>query len=217
MDLNVPDITINWKMGANSGKTKCFIKSTDIIPGKVVFGWPINDIVTQKSGSLAFAVEFNITNSQTDEVKYDFNTLSASINVKDGLVIGADAEVVSLDDAVMSILVNSSFGEGDAAVGDISWLSQLVSGTGVGDELRLNAYQNPLMLSTVIDNESGEPSSVPAKLYGQAFVDKGTIIVYTDALNNNVDKVMVPVTASELSDDLIYYKKVDNAYEKAND
>jgi hypothetical protein len=58
-DLSNTDITINWKMGTNVGKTKYFIMSKDIIPGKVIFGWPINNIITQKSGSLTFAVEFS--------------------------------------------------------------------------------------------------------------------------------------------------------------
>jgi hypothetical protein len=60
-DLNNTNISINWKMGADSGKIEDLQKlfsSTDILPGKLVFGWPIEDIVTKKSGALSFAIEF---------------------------------------------------------------------------------------------------------------------------------------------------------------
>ena len=203
MDLSVTDITINWKMGTTSGKTKNFIMSKDIIPGKVVFGWPINNIITQKSGSLTFAIEFSLKNE--GEILYDFNTLSASINIKDGLVIGSDIEAVSLDDEVLGILTNSVFGEGDAAVGPIEWISGngqgLVCGVNVDNAINLLDYQNPLMLDTVIDS-NGIPSSVIANLYGQAYVDEGTKVVYTDASNNPLELVMVniPKVLEEIND-----------------
>ena len=50
-DLSDTDILINWKMGSETGKTRYFILSKDIIPGSLVFGWPISKIVTEKSGA----------------------------------------------------------------------------------------------------------------------------------------------------------------------
>ena len=60
IDFNNAKIFINWKLGANSGRIEKLeqFMSTDIIPGKVVFGWPVENIVTKKSGALSFAVEF---------------------------------------------------------------------------------------------------------------------------------------------------------------
>ncbi len=217
-DLSNTDITINWKMGTNVGKTKYFIMSKDIIPGKVIFGWPIDNIITQKSGSLTFAVEFSQKNAETGELKYNFNTLAASINIKDGLIIGSDVEPVSLDDAVTGILTNSVFGEGDAEVGQINWISGngegLVRGVSSGPSgaITLANYENPLMLNTIITPD-GTPQSVPVDLYGQAYVDDGTVIVYTDSSNASLTPIMLPLNKTlvkindraNLNEDKIYY------------
>jgi len=123
MDLNNTSVTINWKMGSESGKTKKFTMSTDVIPGCIVFGWPIDNVLTQKSGTLTFAVEFSRkTNGDEGDTLYDFNTLPATVNIKDGLVVG-DITPVALDNDILAALANSKFGEGDAAVGDVSWTS----------------------------------------------------------------------------------------------
>ena len=201
-DLSSTDITINWKMGSNVGKTKNFIMSNDIIPGHIVFGWPINNVITEKSGSLSFAVEFCKKDSNTGEVVYDLNTLAAAITIRDGLVIDENTEVTSLDDDIISILTDSVFGEGDAAVGPISWVSGnghgLVRGNVMGPSgaLSLSEYQNPIYLDTIIDRTSGNPSSASISLYGQAYVDKGTEILYTDNTNQTLDTIMVPITLS---------------------
>ena len=156
MDLSCTDITINWKMGTNSGKTKNFIMSKDIIPGKVVFGWPINNIITQKSGSLTFAVEFSLKNENNGEILYDFNTLSASINIKDGLVINSDIEAVSLDDEVLGILTNSSFvGSGEAAVGPVQWVTGNGLVLNILDESEIfipSEFNSVINLNTTLNN-----------------------------------------------------------------
>jgi len=64
-DLSTCNIEINWKMGDKEGKTKRFIQFNDVMTidevksNCIIFGWPVNNIITQKSGSLTFAVEFN--------------------------------------------------------------------------------------------------------------------------------------------------------------
>ena len=55
-------------MGSKEGKTTRFIKfdkpytvvesGQEVKTNGIVFGWPINDIVTEKSGALTFAVDF---------------------------------------------------------------------------------------------------------------------------------------------------------------
>ena len=44
-----------------------------------------------------------------DKIIYDFNTLTASVTIKDGLVIDSHLEAVSLDNDILSILTNSAF------------------------------------------------------------------------------------------------------------
>ncbi len=203
-DLSTCDIVINWKMGAKEGKTTRFIKFEKVFTidetqsSYVVFGWPINDIVTEKSGTLSFAVEFFKTEGTGDskEVIYRFNTLPATINVKDGLIIDENIEPLVLDSDIIRTLVNSSFGEGTAAVGDISWLTGngqgLVLGIGgANNSVILQDFASSINLSTLLN--AGVPSSAPANLYAVAYVDEGTEIRYTDAANTTLTAEMLKV------------------------
>ena len=189
MDLSNCDININWKMGNKTGKTSRFIKAKDIEPGYVIFGWPIDNEVTEKSGSLTFAVEFNRYDEQSGEVIYSFNTLPVSINIKEGLIIDA-VEPKSLDEAMINMLVNSEFSENDAPVGDVTWL------TGDGDGLVAvgsDVFQPIINLNTSIEN--GVPSSVPMALYAEGFVDEGTEVKYFPE-----DFMAIPHVFSEVED-----------------
>ena len=189
MDLNNTDVSINWKMGNETGKTDRFTMSTDVIPGSIVFGWPVNNIITKKSGVLTFAVEFCRKDNQGN-VLYDFNTLTASINIKEGLVVG-DIEVVNLDNDILAALTNSQFGEGDAAVGAIQWLTGagrgLVAGSGADSAVILSDYAAEVNLRTNV--VGGVPESVPANLYAEAFVDNGTEVKYMDSVGNNITPI----------------------------
>lgn len=202
MDLSTCDISINWKMGTETGKTQNFIMSTDIIPGAIVFGWPVNNTITVKSGSLQFAVEFS-KKDDSNNLLYAFNTLAANINIKDGLIIDK-AKVVSLEDDILSILTNSQFGEGDAAVGDVHWFTGnghgLVIGTGPDTAVVLGEYADTINLETVLNE--GIPASIPANLYAEAFVDPGTEIKYMDSLGGNLDPVMSKVNRFAPVEDL---------------
>ena len=203
-DLSTCDIVINWKMGAKEGKTTRFIKFEkvftidDVQTSCVVFGWPINEIVTEKSGVLTFAVEFFKTEGTGDskEVIYRFNTLPATVNVKDGLIIDDNIEAAVLDADIIRTLVNSSFGEGTAAVGNINWLTGngngLVLGIGANDSVVLQDFADSINLATLLN--AGVPSSAPANLYAVAYVDEGTEIRYTDAANNTLIAEMVKVS-----------------------
>lgn len=212
-DLSTCDITINWKMGTNEGKTSRFIKfdkpykvvdmNQEAETSYVVFGWPINDVVTEKSGQLTFAVEFSkkATNLNTneEEIIYRFNTLPTTVNIKDGLVIGENVEVVSLDTDIIRTLINSSFGEGTAAVGDLRWLTGNGEGlvVGEGNYSVLQDFAATINLPTNIVN--GIPSSGAVKLYAQGFIDEGTKIQYTDMNNVPVGAEGSRVEMTELA------------------
>ena len=202
-DLSTCNIVINWKMGSKEGKTTRFIKFEKVFTidetkaSCIVFGWPINDIVTEKSGALTFAVEFFKTegSGENEKVIYRFNTLPVSVNIKDGLVISDDAPVYDLDADIIRTLVNSSFGEGTAAVGDIIWLTGdgqgLVAGEGIGADVILKDFAATINLNTSI--VGGEPSSDQVSLYAEGFVDEGTQIRYTDANNEALAAEMLKV------------------------
>ena len=196
MDLSNCNIEINWKMGSKAGKTSRFVMAKDIQPGYVIFGWPVDKEITEKSGTVIFAIEFN-KKDRDGKIVYCFNTMPISINIKEGLVLEDSIEAVSLDSAVLNILTNSSFGEGDAAVGDIIWLTGngngLVTGGGpLGNSFSPNDFQDTINLHTDID-ASGVPSSRNIDLFAQAYVDEGTDIRYTDADNHTIIAEMLQV------------------------
>ena len=193
MDLASTNIYINWKMGNESGRTKHFILSTDILPGKIVFGWPVDKIVTQKSGSLQFAIEFNKTNSEG--ITYRFNTLASNVNIKDGLVIDENAEVSVLNNDIRRMLTNSSFGEGDAAVNEAHWLTGNGHGLVVGGNehsFSPQPWQEVLNLKTLVSRD-GEPSSISVDLYASAYVDSQTSVRYTDNDGNSLEVAYIEI------------------------
>jgi len=96
MDLSNCNIEINWKMGSVAGKTSRFVMAKDIQPGYIIFGWPVDKEITEKSGTVSFAIEFNKKDSNGD-ITYRFNTLPINVNIKDGLVIDDNIEVKNLD------------------------------------------------------------------------------------------------------------------------
>lgn len=120
MDLNNCQIRINWKMGEASGQSVNFSKSLDADPGKIIFGWPVAKELTGKSGSLSFAVEFYT--EDRDTITYSLNTLISTITIKEGLVL-VSPEVINVNDSILNMLQNSAFGEGDAKVEDIKWIT----------------------------------------------------------------------------------------------
>lgn len=210
MDLSNTDVTINWKMGAEAGKTDKFTMSADVIPGSIVFGWPVNNVVTRKSGTLTFAVEFTRKDNQ-GKVLYDFNTLAASINIKDGLVIG-DVEVVNLDNDILAALANSQFGEGEAAVGDVIWLTGngngLVRNLASGGEFIAAPFSSEINLDTNVI--AGEPSSAIVDLYAQGYVDSSSEVAYTSMTGDALTPVMLKmarelVLADSHADESIKY------------
>ena len=113
------------------------------------------------------------------------NTIPTTVNIKDGLIIAEDAPVYKLDADIMRTLVNSSFGEGTAAVGDLTWLTGDGEGLVVGQDdngrIVLQSFVDTIDLPTVL--VAGVPESAPVSLYAQGYVDESTEIQYTDANN----------------------------------
>lgn len=195
MDLMNADIYIDWKMGGVSGCDKCFIKSDAIIPGYIVFGWPISNAITKKGGALQFAVKLEM--KQDDKVVYSFNTLVASLNIKDGLVL-VDPEVYDMKSNINSILSNSSFGEGSAAVADVVFAQELADGLGAD-------FVEVINLDSSVND--GVCSSVPKQLIAVAGAGRDASIVYSDKEKKvfTADTFVAVPADSVLNDNLVYY------------
>lgn len=217
MDLNNCNIRINWKIGDASGQSVNFSKSVDAEPGKIIFGWPVAKDLTGKSGTLSFAVEFY---TERDNVtSYSLNTLISTINIKEGLVL-INPTVINVNDDILNMLQNSSFGEGEAKVEDLKWLTNgLVTDPGATVALEfINLAGN------AVDNGGSQKlSSVPVTLYARAQAGAADIKYSTPAGKDDpVDKYVL-VSKKDENDKRIpldpagtYYIKEGSAYNLAS-
>lgn len=193
MDLNNCNIRINWKIGDVSGQSVNFSKSVDAEPGKIIFGWPVAKDLTGKSGTLSFAVEFYI--ERDNVISYSLNTLISTINIKEGLVL-INPTVINVNDDILNMLENSSFGEGEAEVPNLAWLTKgLVTNP---DSTVALEFIN--LAGNAIDNgDSQTLSSVPVKLYARAQAGEADIKYSTPA--GKADPVDEYVLVSKKDDD----------------
>lgn len=217
MDLNNCNIRINWKIGDASGQSVNFSKSVDAEPGKIIFGWPVAKDLTGKSGTLSFAVEFY---AERDNItSYSLNTLISTINIKEGLVL-INPTVINVNDDILNMLQNSSFGEGEAKVEDLKWLTNgLVTDPGATVALEfINLAGN------AVDNgDSQTLSSVPVKLYARAQAGAADIKYSTPAGEDDPVDEYVLVSKKDDDDNRIpldptgtYYIKEGSVYNIAS-
>lgn len=198
MDLMNTNIYINWKMGSASARDICSIKSDAIIPGYVVFAWSIHDKITTKSGTLQFSVSLEI--EQDGKNSYSLNTTPATLNIKEGLVL-VNPEIVNMESNIKSILINSSFGDGTAAVGEVKWATG--NGFGLVKELGGDFVET---INLVANNSSGTLTSVPVKMYALAAAGRDAVIAYSDSNKIPKNPVYLKVPAnSKLDENVIYY------------
>ena len=217
MDLNNCNIRINWKIGDVSGQSVNFSKSVDAEPGKIIFGWPVAKDLTGKSGTLSFAVEFYI--ERDNVISYSLNTLISTINIKEGLVL-INPTVINVNDDILNMLQNSSFGEGEAEVPDLAWLTNgLVTNP---DSTVALEFIN--LAGNAIDNgDSQTLSSVPVKLYARAKAGAADIKYSTPAGEDDPVDEYVLVSKKDENDKRIpldptgtYYIKEGSAYNIAS-
>ena len=217
MDLNNCNIRINWKIGDVSGQSVNFSKSVDAEPGKIIFGWPVAKDLTGKSGTLSFAVEFYI--ERDNVISYSLNTLISTINIKEGLVL-INPTVVNVNDDILNMLQNSSFGEGEAEVPDLAWLTNgLVTNP---DSTVALEFIN--LAGNAIDNgDSQTLSSVPVKLYARAQAGAADIKYSTPAGEDDPVDEYVLVSKKDDDDNRIpldptgtYYVKEGSVYNIAS-
>ncbi len=92
MDLNNANIHIQWTL--KSGKTdSAEVEMKDLsIPGKIRFGWTLDERVTSEVGPVKFSVRFwkkglfvDDNGQEVEKVVYSFNTLTATLNVTESL------------------------------------------------------------------------------------------------------------------------------------
>lgn len=86
-DLNEMDIFIQWQApNGDSGVSKEWVRDIESENGKLIFGWPLSEEITVKSGNVKFAVRFvKFDEANKNEIVYSFSTLTAEAPIKPAL------------------------------------------------------------------------------------------------------------------------------------
>ena len=149
-DLNNMDIYIQWEnANGDAGLSKEFVRDIESNEGKLIFGWPISDAITEKAGTIKFSVRFfkfdDPSNPTIDTMLYNFSTLTAVANVNPSLDLDLlNTYQENMTNLIMSRLVNSPLGGYIEAgipvfIYNISDIFPELSAN-VGDVLKVQAY-----------------------------------------------------------------------------
>jgi hypothetical protein len=88
-DLSLAQIAIQWINETTNAEAVSIINLIDLETygkeNKIRFGWPLTSEMTAAAGKLKFAVRFFMKNEKSGEYDYLFNTLPASIPIKETL------------------------------------------------------------------------------------------------------------------------------------
>lgn len=110
-DLNEQEIIIEWINADNQkGFSRPYGVDVDLIPGKIVFGWPLSSKITSKDGTIKFAVRFysaKDTASSSGAV-YSLSTLMQTVKVNSTIDINLkdilDKSASILEDNTIDII-----------------------------------------------------------------------------------------------------------------
>lgn len=115
-DLNEQKIIIEWiNANGQKGYSLPYGKDTELIPGKIVFGWPLSSKITNmtdvsKQGTVKFAVRFYRADDTTGSsgVTYSLSTLEHSIKIQPAINVDLNDIVTNnkdvLKDDVLAII-----------------------------------------------------------------------------------------------------------------
>ena len=128
VDLANPrvQIVVQWKNAAQKqGLTKITLidKETFYEEGLIRFGWPITKDITEAEGAVQFAVKFFIVDAVTNEATHILNTLPATLNIKKGLTLDKDQDIVEVDiaNSIFEQFVSNNVGEVSGMPSTIDW------------------------------------------------------------------------------------------------
>ena len=102
-DLNEMDIYIQWEAAnGDTGASKEWVRDIESEPGKIIFGWPLSNKITETAGTIKFAVRFyKIAQDETgaDYISYSFSTLTATASIKPALDFSILGDIGAIDDS----------------------------------------------------------------------------------------------------------------------
>lgn len=102
---------VQWK---HSGETESYISDAWFVdintkPDKLIFGWPLEKAICEKSGDLEFSVRFISFEGSSDNLNYSFNTLPTKVKINKSLNISEITNIIddSVNEKIKSRIKNS--------------------------------------------------------------------------------------------------------------
>lgn len=95
MDLCNATIFVQWTLpdGETQGASEVELIDMDSEPGKIRFGWTLDDEITSQPGTVQFSVRFWIKDpTNEDKVVYSLNTITSSITITKSLQVNINSE-----------------------------------------------------------------------------------------------------------------------------
>ena len=106
VDLATTTICVQWKTPTSTGISHIGLRDLTTVSGKMRFGWPLTNKLTETAGNIVFAVKFFKT--EADKTVYVLNTTPATIPIKDSLNLNSnDVIVENTDDLFIQAVSNS--------------------------------------------------------------------------------------------------------------
>ena len=179
VDLAGTKICVQWELpGPDGGTGISYITLVDLetVPGKIRFGWPLTDKLTNHAGKINFAVRFFLEHTpvdETDTTQFDYvlNTSPATITIAQGLTIDNPIITERNVDSEFALFVNNSQNPSLPYAKSPFWNDYREGG--VGKDLKLDS---PAAIE-VVDTTEGVHDSLTLK--AQALVDGAGFIQYT--------------------------------------
>ena len=200
VDLATAQICIQWQAGEEKGVSHIGLRDLTTVSGKIRFGWPITEALTKNAGNITFAVRFYIEKEERpgeNKFVYLFNTLPASIPIKQGLtVIGEEGAVIEQGASdLFKAFISNSNNPSYAMPQPVDYVDNIPG------QSKLDDSANTLQLKA------------QATTKGDGFISYKWYFKPGATLSTEANIAPVPITSGEISDVKAVYNIDDKVYE----
>lgn len=226
-DLYDKEILIQWENAApknpDRGLSVTINKTLQIIPNKVVFGWPLTEEITKYPGKVKFSVRFFNRKESTPEdpqeyLEYSFSTLTSELKINSGLDFDIDVseniqyKIIDKNDRIYNQIRNSTVANPKWPAKSPIFELDLPAEINMKKDEETNEWYANLSANVYYNETDGNNHGVGTTKYTWKYLDKNGIWV-----ENLPDKpAYIETTDTEVQNDTYYVKNEDGSYSVYN-
>lgn len=222
-DLFDKEILIQWENAApkpDKGLSVTINKTLQVIPGKIVFGWPLTEEITKYPGKIKFSVRFFDRKEATADdpqeyLLYSFSTLTSELKINSGLDFDIDVSeniqniIVDKNDRIYSRLRNSTAANPAWPAKVPQFELNLPDVENMKKDEETNTWYAHLMANVYYENVDDGSHGVGLTQYTWKYLNKNGLWI-----NNLPSEIIYVETKDETlsQDDTYYIKNEDGSY-----